>query len=137
MAIADRLAARFAGLYARCAGGDTHHVGAWFRGPEPAGAAAALVFFMGIFSDVPHVKDSLLERTADGRIDRALALGKLLETTQGLSRARMATLLGAHGGMIAGRPDGPTTLHFPFSDANRAARASRDIADAMNQGPGL
>ena len=46
-AIAERLAATYVGLEARCAHLGTRALGAWFRGPDAPGTAAALVWFMG------------------------------------------------------------------------------------------
>jgi serine/threonine-protein kinase len=128
-ALATRLGAVYGGLYAHCAGGTTHHIGSWFRGPGPAGAAAALVYFVGTYAPGAHVRASVL-----GQGDRAGALERIAAATQKLDRRHVATLLGDSGGSIAGRADGPTTITFPFSEANRAERASQTIASAVGLG---
>lgn len=43
-------------------------------------------------------------------------------------------MIGQHEGMITGKADGPTTLTFPFADANRAARASFEVAKVSGVG---
>lgn len=123
-ALSDRLDARYGALFARCARSTTHELGAWFRGPGPAGAAASLVHFIAgqaapaqLLPEQGGASAGLPELTA-----RALPL----------DRARVARTIGAHGGMIAGKGgDSATTLTFPFKDGNRAGRASFDLARAL------
>jgi hypothetical protein len=129
-AIAEQVGASHAALYARCGHGATYHLGAWFLGPGPAGAATSLIYFMGLHTDIPQVERSVLE-PAGAKADPALSLERLGDALAPLDRARLATLIGAHGGMIAGRNTGPVTLTFPFRDSNRAARASHDLARAV------
>jgi hypothetical protein len=132
--VADALSADYAALYARCAHRDSHHIGVWFRGPSPGGAAAALLYFMGTYADVPHVTPSELRPEGAGAVDRVFSLGRLGSATVGLEKRRVSTLLGPHGGMIAGDDDKPSTITFPFRDANRADRASRGIARELDIG---
>ena len=127
-AMATRLGARYAALYAHCAGDTTHHIGSWFRGPDPGGAAAALVYFIGTYAPGSQVRHAVL--APHGKLDRAGALERIARATRHLDKRRVATLLGDSGGSIAGRPDGPATLVFPFSEANRAERGSEAIVKA-------
>lgn len=127
--LATRLDARYSALYARCAAGKTHHIGSFFRGPGPGGAAAALVYFMGTYAPAVQVRQSVL--APHGKLDRAGALERISRATRRLDKRRVATLLGQSGGEISGSPDGPVTITFPFSEANRAERASQTIADAV------
>ncbi len=127
--LATRLDARYGALYAHCAGGNTHHIGTWFRGPGPGGAAAALVYYMGTYAPGAQVSHAVL--APHGKLDRAGALERIAHATKKLDKRRVATLLGDSGGAIAGSPDGPVTITFPFSEANRAERASETIATAV------
>ncbi len=129
--LAERLGATYAGLYARCDGGATHHVGSWFEGPGPGGATTAMMYFMGLFADTSQRLNALLDTDAGPTAARAAALGKIADATQDLRRERVATLLGTYGGMIAGRADGPSYVTFPFRDSNRAARASLGLAETL------
>jgi hypothetical protein len=57
----------------------------------------------------------------------------MVELTAGLTRSQVSMLIGRHGGMIAGRPGQSASLLFPFDDGNRAARASREIAQTLTR----
>jgi serine/threonine-protein kinase len=133
-ALAERLGATHGALYARCAESSSHHLGAWFRGPSAGGAAASLVYWMGAFADPPQLRATLL--AADGGSDPSQSgvLDQLGTAGAELTKARIAKLIGSDGGMIAGRPDGPHTLTFPFKDGNRAARASLALARELDVG---
>jgi hypothetical protein len=126
--LTDALGAEYVGLYARCAHRESHHLGAWFYGPSPGGAATALLYFMGTYADVPHVKPSELHPEGAGAVDRIFSIERLANATAALDKRGVSTLLGPHGGMIAGEDDKPSTITFPFRDSNRADRASRGIA---------
>jgi hypothetical protein len=130
-ALAKQVRAAYGGLYARCAAGSAHHLGSWFLGPAPDGAAAALLYFMGTYADVPHVQRALLEPDGGAGLDRGFAFEQLVSATRRLDRSRLGVILSPHGGMIGGGP-GSTFLTFPFRDADRAARASRDLARALD-----
>jgi serine/threonine-protein kinase len=131
--LSKQLDVAYAGLYARCESGTQHHMGAWFRGPGVSGSSTALVYFMGTYADVPHVRSALLE--VDGSsFDRGAALKVVRDAADKLDRQRVARLIGAHGGMIAGREPDPVSLSFPFKDGNRASRASLDLARATGIG---
>lgn len=118
-ALTDAIGADHAALYARCAAGTSHHVGSWFRGPSPGGAARALLFFMGTFADHPDV-----------------AFESLGRATAALKKERVMTLLSSDGGMIAGLDGQVSTIAFPFRDSNRASRASHVIARELGIGEG-
>jgi serine/threonine-protein kinase len=132
--LAEKLSARYGAVYARCAHTDTHHLGSWFHGPSPAGAAAALVYFMGAFNDPPQLRESVLfpEGGADPRTSEIIP--RVEKGLDGWDRVKIRNTLGEHGGMISGQKDGPTTLTFPFSDGNRASRSSLALARAAGVG---
>ena len=130
-ALAERLGASYGGLYARCAEGNTHHIGSWFRGPGAAGAAAALSYFMGAFAPAPHVRREVLFPDGGSDPRRSSAILRITASGSALTKDRVARLLGEHGGMIAGRSGGPMTLTFPFRDGNRASRASHTLARSV------
>jgi serine/threonine-protein kinase len=132
--LTNAFGAEYAALYARCAHRDSHHMGAWFRGPSPGGAVAALLYWFGTYADVPHVQRSELAAAGDGTIDRVFALARLANATAALDKRRVSTMLGPYGGMIAGEDEKPSTITFPFRDANRADRASRGIARELGFG---
>ncbi len=127
-ALSEKLRGRYAGLYARCAHTETHHLGAWFFGPSPAGASAALIYFMGVFHDPPQLRQSIL--FPEGGTDvRASDIVQRVETgLAGFDRVKVRNVVSEQGGMISGPNEGPCALTFPFSDANRASRASLELA---------
>ena len=61
------------------------------------------------------------------------AFERLSDATRKLDRSRSGEIVGPHGGMIGGAP-GSSSLTFPFRDADRAARASRELARALEIG---
>ena len=127
--LATAVGATHGALYARCAEDDAPHIGSWFYGPGPAGAAASLMFAMGVSADVPHFGAALLEpRPEEPAAD---LLRRIEQAAAPLDRERVAVLIGADGGSIAGRPEGPTTLAVDFADANRASRISLRLARAL------
>jgi hypothetical protein len=129
-ALAKQLRATHGGLYARCAAGNGHHLGSWFLGPGPDGAAASLLYFMGTYADVPHVGRALLEPDGSSELNRGYAFEQLANASRTLDRSRLGVILSPHGGMIGGST-GSSYLTFPFRDADRAARASRDLARTL------
>jgi hypothetical protein len=132
-ALREKLGAKYGALYARCAHGSTHHLGAWFAGPGANGAAASLLYFMGTFAEVPHLKPSVLASDG-GAFDHLLAFGSIVESTKTLDKARVLSLLAPNGGMIAGTSSDIHAITFPFHDSNRAARASREMARGLGIG---
>jgi len=130
-ALSEQLGARHAGLFARCEHGQSHYLGAWFRGETSAAGVAALVVWMGAHADVPFLDDALLASDAGKAFDPVAAFAPLTEQAARLERTNIARIIGEHGGMISGKPDGITTLSFPFRDGNRATRSSLDLARAL------
>ncbi|HVU00506.1 MAG TPA: hypothetical protein VHE30_02100 [Polyangiaceae bacterium] len=130
--LTDSLHAEYAALYARCDGGRSFHLGSWFRGPSPAGAATALLYFMGVFAASPDLAPAVLNpQGADGVVDAAFALDNVARAATPLTKARTLALLGPEGGMISGTDASVSTIAFPFRDGNRASRASLEIARSL------
>jgi hypothetical protein len=127
-ALTDALGADYGALYARCAGNGTHHIGSWFRGPNPGGAATSLVYFMGAFGERPEVRHSLLLPEGAPGPDLWYAFQGVSHAAGALKKARVMTMLSGELGMIAGLDDRVSTITFPFRDANRATRATHTIA---------
>lgn len=132
-ALSDRLEATHSAVVARCAGGATHHLGSWFRGSTPAEAATALLYVVGMYAEPPHLADPFLRRLG-GDLDHGYALAAIREATRSLDQRALAELVGKSGGMITTPPGGPSVITFPFTDGNRASRASRDVARAVHLG---
>ncbi len=133
-AFSDAIGAEYTALYARCAGGSSHHLGSFFRGPTPGGAVAALLYAMGVPGDHPDVRMSLLAPEGASAVDPAFAFRNVENATSALKKVRIMTMLGAEGGMIAGLDGQSSTITFPFRDSNRASRASREIARDLGIG---
>ncbi|GMV13168.1 MAG: hypothetical protein AMXMBFR56_13920 [Polyangiaceae bacterium] len=133
-ALTEKLGATHGALYARCALGTTHHLGAWFTGPTPGAAAASLVYWIGAFGDPAQVRESVLFPDGGRDVRASGALGRIADKTKSLDRNKVRAVIGQHEGMITGKADGPTTLTFPFADANRAARASFEVAKVSGVG---
>ncbi|MGE0324331.1 MAG: hypothetical protein AB7K71_41685 [Polyangiaceae bacterium] len=133
-ALAQRSGSTHGALYARCSGDSNHHIGSWFLGPSPGEAVGSLIYFMGTYSTSPHVSTLAIADAAAP--DRATLFEGIRKAAAASSRADVGLWLGAQGGMLAGPADGPTRITFPFKDANRASRASREIARLLEIGPG-
>ncbi|HVW26505.1 MAG TPA: hypothetical protein VHC69_14150 [Polyangiaceae bacterium] len=127
-AMTDALAADYAALYARCASGEAHHIGSWFRGPTPGGAVTALVYFMGAFGEHPELRAPLLAPPGATGRDLGYAFQNVSNATSALKKTRVMTMLGPELGMIAGLDGQVSTVTFPFRDANRSSRATHAIA---------
>jgi hypothetical protein len=134
--LSDALSADHGALYARCAAGTSHHLGSWFRGPNPAGAVTSLLYFLGTFSEPADVRASLLVPPGAGSADRAFAFRNVGAAAAGIKKARAVTLLSGEFGALAGADDQVSTLTFPFRDGNRASRASHTIARELGIGDG-
>jgi hypothetical protein len=133
-ALSDALGATHAALYARCADGNTHHLGSWFRGRGHEDAVASLVYTLGTFAEPPHLAEPYLHPVGAQELDRAHAFANITRVSSALDRPLLAGLLGREGGMVMGRPGEAVTLTFPFEDGNRASRLSREIARLTNIG---
>lgn len=128
--LTDVLGGTHAGLFARCDGSATHHVGSWFRGSTPGDAAASLVYLMGTYSFPTHVAEPFLHPPSSSDIDRSHAFSNVVDAGSKLDQRAIAGVVGKSGGMISGPAGGPYVITFPFGDGNRSARASRDLARA-------
>jgi serine/threonine-protein kinase len=133
-AVAEKLNMRYGALYARCAHTDTHHLGAWFLGPNPAGAAASLVYFMGAFNDPPQLRNSVMFPQGGNDVRSSEVIARVEKGFGDIDRVKLRNLIGEHGGMISGQKDGPTALTFPFSDGNRASRGSHSLTKVAGVG---
>ena len=133
-ALTARLAAPYAAVYARCAHRtDDAMVGAWIRGPNVPAAAAALVFFMDVRSSASHVQPP----SAPGaRTTSPQVLVRLEEAARGLDRRRLAHVLADTSGMLAGGPEGPITVMFPYKDFSRPSRAALQVARQLEVAKG-
>ncbi len=132
--LTDAIGGTHAGLFARCAGGATHHVGVWFRGPTPGDAAASLVYLLGTYAEPPHLVEAFLHGPTATELDRSIAFGNVRAAASKLTQRDIASVVGRSGGMISGPANGPFIITFPFTDGNRGSRASRDLARATSIG---
>ncbi|MGK4005553.1 hypothetical protein WMF31_23205 [Sorangium sp. So ce1036] len=135
VALADRMAdaagAEIGALYARCAHLPYHDAGAWFRGPDPAAAAAALVYASGLFAELPAVNRAALAALGGaGQLDALRGAGAALDA------AGLGTLVGAHGGGITRGGAGAVVITFPVGGPTRATSASRVVARKLQVGVG-
>lgn len=133
-ALAREFDSTYAGLYARCASGTTHHLGAWFEGPSAAHALASLAYFMGRFAEVPHLRPERLQRGQAPLAPPAL-LDELRQGTRSFTRPRAAELLHDLGSVSAGTQPDRVAISFPLNDANRATRASLRVAEQLGWAP--
>ncbi|MFO0756203.1 MAG: protein kinase [Byssovorax sp.] len=131
LGLADRLAdgagAELASLHARCAGSQIRDVGAWFRGRDPAGAAAALLLGVGIYAERPAVdRDALARFPGPGEVasvhEAALA--------SKLDLATLKSLVGDDGGAVTVTPSA-VTVTFSVGGPIRATSASRTVAKKL------
>jgi serine/threonine-protein kinase len=127
-ALSEALHAKNAAVYGRCEHSQTHLLGSWFQGPDPGGAATAIIYFMGTYAPAPHLRPALLGEATSGSMDRPQALDNIAKSAARLSYDELRTAIGAQGGAIAGKPPGASTVTFSFRDGNQAARASRDLS---------
>ncbi len=131
LGLADRLAqatgATHGALYARCAHLAYHDVGAWFRGPDMAGAAATMVYQLGAFTDAKVLDATALTalRAPGGEIESLAKLGAKMEDL-------VPKLVGTSGGSVTAGP--PPTFQFSLAAPARAAVATRALARKMGVG---
>ncbi|WP_437593252.1 hypothetical protein [Sorangium sp. So ce1000] len=135
VALADRMAdaatATLGALYARCAHLPYHDAGAWFRGSDPAAAAAALVYASGFFAEMPAV-----DRGALAALGAAAPIDALRGAGASLDAASLGKLVGAHGGGITKGGAGAVVVTFPVGGPTRATTASRTVARKLQVGVG-
>ena len=135
IALADRMTDAATGalgaLYARCAHLPYHDAGAWFRGPDPAAAATALVYASGLFAEMSAVdRGALAALPGVGPIDALRGAGAALDA------ASLGKLVGAHGGGITKDGAGAVVITFPVGGPTRATTASRTVARKLQVGVG-
>jgi hypothetical protein len=131
-ALYEASGAVYGALYARCSDGGSHHLGAWFRGSDFAAASLSLVASMGLFAEQPHLAGVGL---GGDPLEQRRALAGYQDRAKKLSRDRLNMLLADDGGMLSARPGQWAAITFPFSDGNRASRASLKLALAAGLGP--
>jgi serine/threonine-protein kinase len=131
-ALYEAVSANVGAMYARCADGRTHHLGSWFRAADLGTVSAVLVGTMGLAAEVPHLAEAGL---AEEPLIYRRALAHLSDRTRKFDRNRLTLLLAEDGGMLAVRSGAWATITFPFSDGNRATRASLRIAESVGLGP--
>lgn len=122
---AERLDAAQAALYARCRHEDEHYLGSWFQGTSAADALTALFVGMGLAARAPHVSPPALRGLTPNIGD---TLTRIEQATKSVSIPDLAAALAPSGGTVLGRRGQRITVVFPFSDGNRASRASRASA---------
>jgi serine/threonine-protein kinase len=126
VALADRLyersGAEVGALYGRCAHVATHDIGAWFRGPTAGGAATALVYSMGLFTEIAAVDRAAIAPSGDsGELD---VLG---EAASKLDNPNLGGLVASQGGQIQSSASA-VSVTFPLGGPTRATSASRIVA---------
>jgi hypothetical protein len=130
-ALAGALGATEGALFARCANGQSHQIGAWFLGATPGDAITSLVYFMAAFSDTPALKPSVLGAIS-GPPNRGHVFDAIRAPAAKVDRGTAATWLGSELGVVTTGSDRATRLSFPFRDAGRAARSSVVAARALS-----
>jgi hypothetical protein len=129
--LADRVSrasgADHGALYARCAHLPTHDVGAWFRGPDVAGATAAMIYQMGFYAEAKVIDRAALAvvKLPGGELD---ALRKAAER---VSDSVLPIVSAATGSVTVGPP---ATLVFSFAHPVRPLTATRNLARKMGIG---
>jgi len=123
--LADATRADQAALFARCEHLTVRDIGAYFRGRDAAGAAAALLFAQGLFSEPPIIDKAKLG-TESG------TLGALMTRTSGLETSVLEDLIRDNGGrLVASDPSsgyGSVGLTFALGGPTRAQQAARALA---------
>ena len=130
--LAERVAAAagadHAALYARCAHLPTHDVGAWFHGPDLAGAAAAMVYEMGMG---PFADPKVIDRGALGALHVKGDFDTLRKAAGDVADA-VPRIVGSSGGSVSSASG--ASLHFSLAAPARAAKATRALAKKMGVG---
>ncbi|HVZ36757.1 MAG TPA: hypothetical protein VG963_30235, partial [Polyangiaceae bacterium] len=126
-ALAESHGANLAGLYARCADGNEHHMGSWFVGTSPGAAASAVLLFMGAYAQPPLLPHDVLSSRSDRELELEFALGNLLATTQRLKKPDLVSIVGPQDGTVAGTSSF-ITIAFPFVESDRALVTSHSMA---------
>ena len=126
-ALAESHGATLAGLYARCAEGNEHHMGSWFVGTSPGAAAAAVLLFMGAYAQPPLLPHDVLSSRGDRDFEPEFALANVLASTQKLKKPDLVSAVGPQDGTVAGT-NSFITIAFPFVESDRALVTSRSLA---------
>jgi hypothetical protein len=128
VALTDQLAeatgATHAALFARCAHSNVRDIGAYFRGRDPGGAAAALLFAQGLFSEPPIVDKAKLGGDAS-------ALVALSKSTEGMELSLLEELIRDNGGRVVTPETSGVRgvgLTFALGGPTRAQQAARALA---------
>lgn len=129
-ALVETHAVTVAGLYARCADRNEHHMGSWFVGPSPGAAAASLLFFMGAHAQPMQLPQEVLSSRQDTALEPEFALTNILSATQKVKKPELVALLGPQDGTVAGSATA-ATIAFPFVESDRALVASRSLAKLL------
>lgn len=133
VALADRLraatGAEIGALHGRCAHLKTHELGAWFQGPDAAGAATALVYRMGFFTE-----SAVVNRSALGAIDPRGGLEALSKAAAKVKVTDLAGIVAPHQGTL--QKTAGVRVTFPLLAPMRATAASRSLARKMGVGVG-
>ncbi len=133
--LAERVAAAagadHAALYARCAHLPTHDVGAWFHGPDLAGATAALVYEMGTGA---FAEPRAVDRGALGALHVPGELDALRKAAGEVADA-VPRIVGSSGGSVG--TTGGATLQFSLAAPGRSVKATRALARKMGIGLGV
>ncbi len=131
LALADRLVAAsgadHGALYARCAHRTTHDIGAWFHGPDLAGATAAMVYQMGFFAE-----EKVIDRTALAAIRVSGGELDALRKVAGEVSSSVPRLVGTAGGSVS--TSAGTNLLFSLAAPVRSVAATKDVAKKMGIG---
>jgi hypothetical protein len=126
--LADDSAAGYAALFARCAHlPGTRDVGAWYRGVDPAGPWAALLFAAGAFAEPPAFDRAKLADLG--------GLSGLAERVGAHDKKARDELLRVQGGRLTPRAGdagaGSSSIVFAFGGPTRPAAASRELAKQL------
>ncbi len=119
-----------AGLYARCADGNEHHMGSWFVGPSPGAAAASLLFFMGAYAQPTQLPREVLSSREEAELEPEFALTNILNATRKVKKTELVAMLGPQDGTVAGS-NSASTIAFPFVQSDRALVASLSLAKLL------
>lgn len=131
-ALSASLDASHGAVYAKCFDSRIHTMGSWFRGLDVPSVVTALVYFIGAFSNPPHLAEPFLHSPAATQLEPPHIWSTIAHRARHLNRTDLSTLVGSEGGMALGQAEEAVILLFPFSDGNRASRVSRSAARVLN-----
>ncbi|HHH30813.1 MAG TPA: serine/threonine protein kinase [Polyangiaceae bacterium] len=111
--ISERLGARYAGLYARCAHRATRDIGAWYAGASKEAALAAMLWTAGASSDPLPTLEKQVGAVKGERVDDILRKVGAREVVAGEGQTSTVA------------------LRFPLGGANSANKASKALQAAL------